>query len=1237
MRRLLLALAVLIVVTAVAAPVALLWAALYTSSGLQFVVRHIPQHLGPVRLTISGVSGTVAAGLRAERVEVEHDLVHLTLTGIEARVALRPLVLQTIRVAHGKVQNVLIEVKRRTRPSTPGPPSFLPAWLIINAEDAQVASARLTVYNGFHLELSDIRGAALIRHHYIRCFGIDGRLEGAQIYALGTLRAADPLGMEVKAHLDWTPAGQPPWTLAASARGDLDALNVVGHVTSPFRADFSGQALTLTSHWHWAADAVVQSFDLLAWDVNSPLGSITGHLAGTGDERGFTAHGPVNPTGLRAGVFEVQFDGNYAAHALNARSMEARHVASGARATAAGTIAIVEHGPRLDLKGEWSDFRWPLAGRDPAVRSPAGAFTLSGLLPYQVQLRGRGRAAELPEMTLEATGTLGKDGVTFDPAEVGLLGGHASVSGKVLWAPAESWSVSGRATGINPAQLRADLPGSVNFAFAAAGRGFDPHGELSVSFSDISGRLRGLAASGAGTLTHGGTTWGFSNVRVGLGTANLALDGRVSERLELRFAMSVHDLSLLAPQAQGELKASGAVSGTLAEPAIVASAHGGNFAWQGATLKALDAEVNFNPAASAQESNIDARLRELSIGGRTLETVVLTLNGVPSAYQLHFAATAAGLALGAQATGPYAHGVFNGTLTALSVTGSEQLRLSLEHPVEMSLAPDHARIAWLCLIGTPGSICEDGSWTPAEWSATVSANQLPLETLTAGMTPKVAYQGTLSAHLQLSGRANMPLQGMLTAQLANAEIVHKLVSHKVEHTRVGSGTVQVIATAESINARADLGDGTVGTLHGTLQLQRGAASWQDMPLTGELHAQTAEASLVTLYVPDIDRAVGHLSGDVQLSGTAGSPRLSGLLKVSDGELDVYQINLSLRQLAMQARLSESGVDFEGGARAGKGEVSANGHLEWRHLLPYGQFHLEGSNLRVADLPEAQIDASPALDFTVNGHKIEVTGKVTLPYAKIQPKDITGAVRTSPDEVIVGSEPDDPTRKFEVLSTITLVLGDRVNIDAMGLSARLIGSVTIRSGYDPVTHGSGELSVAEGKYAAYARQLDIQRGRLIFTGGPITNPGIDVVAQKVFPDVTAGVNVRGTLAQPRISFFSDPPLPQQQVASLILAGGSLESAQNASNAALGQGAALLAAQLGSHVGIPDVSLETDPIVNETSLVLGRYLSPRLYVSYGVSLTEQLNTLKMRYTLGDHWTLRTEVGQAYGADLVYSITK
>jgi translocation and assembly module TamB len=364
------------------------------------------------------------------------------------------------------------------------------------------------------------------------------------------------------------------------------------------------------------------------------------------------------------------------------------------------------------------------------------------------------------------------------------------------------------------------------------------------------------------------------------------------------------------------------------------------------------------------------------------------------------------------------------------------------------------------------------------------------------------------------------------------------------------------------------------------------------------------------------------------------------VKLSDAEIDLYQVNLGLRQLGLEAHLTDKGLDFSGSARVGSGAATAGGHLEWRDSLPYGKFQLKGTNLRVADVPEAQIDASPDLQFGVEGRKIEVTGSVKVPYAKIEPRDLTGAVRASSDEVLVGSEAEDPAKRFEVVSTITMNLGDRVNIHTSGLTGRLAGGITVRSGYDAITRASGEFTVEEGKYTAYAHNLDIQRGRLIFTGGPVDNPGIDVRAIRKFPDVTAGVNVRGTLLQPRISFFSDPSLPQAQVVSLILSG-SLASAQTrqtgASNEALVQGGAILAQQLTSRVGISDVGVESDLLTNDTSLVLGRYLSPRLYVSYGVSLTQQLNTLKLRYTLGDHWTVKTEVGQARGADLVYTIDK
>src|SRR6185503_16451806 len=113
-------------------------------------------------------------------------------------------------------------------------------------------------------------------------------------------------------------------------------------------------------------------------------------------------------------------------------------------------------------------------------------------------------------------------------------------------------------------------------------------------------------------------------------------------------------------------------------------------------------------------------------------------------------------------------------------------------------------------------------------------------------------------------------------------------------------------------------------------------------------------------------------------------------------------------------------------------------------------------------------------------------------------DLTGAVRSSPDEVIVGQELTDPSKRFEVVSAITLSLGDRVSIDTSGLTGRLAGNITVRSGYDAVTSATGELNIEQGKYTAYARKLDIQRGRLIFTGGPVGNPGIDIRAIKEFP-------------------------------------------------------------------------------------------------------------------------------------------
>jgi translocation and assembly module TamB len=56
-----------------------------------------------------------------------------------------------------------------------------------------------------------------------------------------------------------------------------------------------------------------------------------------------------------------------------------------------------------------------------------------------------------------------------------------------------------------------------------------------------------------------------------------------------------------------------------------------------------------------------------------------------------------------------------------------------------------------------------------------------------------------------------------------------------------------------------------------------------------------------------------------------------------------------------------------------------------------------------------------------------------------------------------------------------------------------------------------------------------------------------------------------------------------------------------------------------------------------VVLGKFLSPRLFVSYGVSIAEAINTVKLRYTLNERWSLRAEAGLEQSADVEFKIER
>src|SRR5487761_1624878 len=221
MRRILLLATALFVLIAIGLPCAVLYAVLYTQSGLRFVVSHLPQRFGDVGVRIEGVSGTIASGAGAALVEIDQQRVHLEIRGLYTRTRLEPLLWQTIHTPDTTVDSVYIEI-RRPPPRPPGPvhpPQFLPSWLTIDIGHATVGKAVLVVPDGTRLTGTGIDVSALLRHRDIRFHHAQVQMGEVHFAAAGKLHAGDPLQLAADGQVTWQPRGQPVWQLTGNAAG----------------------------------------------------------------------------------------------------------------------------------------------------------------------------------------------------------------------------------------------------------------------------------------------------------------------------------------------------------------------------------------------------------------------------------------------------------------------------------------------------------------------------------------------------------------------------------------------------------------------------------------------------------------------------------------------------------------------------------------------------------------------------------------------------------------------------------------------------------------------------------------------------------------------------------------------------------------------------------------------------------------------------------------------------------
>ena len=1248
--RWLIAFAALIVVL----PMAMIAALFYTETGLKLAAGQL-QHLQRFGVHIQGVSGTLAGPLRVERFELDNPRVRIVSHDIVVYPRLRQLFIQTIGVRALTARDTVVEILRAP-PSPPPtrPLRFLPSFMRIDVENAVFTNLRYVNIDGRTVDATMANGAATITSGRIRAPRFQARGEWFDLNGELSLGAQRPVAIDLstRARIDYRDID---YVIEGSLGGTVDELAIKASALQPKVASADVLLTRPNDSWRLAGKVSSPEFSLSPWLERPPFSIRAIALDVEMDPSGIRTHGKLVVPELDAQALSINARGRFAERMIHIERADLALENAPVKLRVAGSVEMGRE-PTIDARAQWTQLQWPLRG-DPLVFSPSGSGSLQGTLPYAFSIAGEFAARNVPPAAGSASGMIAKTSVTLHAFDVNALNGRLTGAGTLAFDPPRRWDMRASVTDIDTAPIDARFPGRITARFVANGVGTDKNASFAASIAELRGQVRNQPVNARGRLQRDAKGWRVSDARIDYGNANLLLDGELHEEVHATWSLQAASLEPLFPNATGSLAFTGSAHGPLKAARVVVDARGERIGYSG--WRAQQLTVNGDVDLSGEQpSRLSIQANNIGSSATLIETFSATGNGTAGDHRIVLEATGAVAdsrqpASRADVTiqGRYVDGAWTASIQSTEIkAGAEEERLALVEPGKLVVNRERALLDPLCFAMGNGRLCAEGNWQrDGPWEGIVSGYELPLAAFLPPGGPDTRYSGRIEGRVRAFGAPNVLWQGEAGMRIVDAAIIYQPLGAQPETLNLGTGGLAATATPERVNFSFGVQAFTDTFLFANANIdRRSATNLTTAPIVGDFRARAADANILPIVFPEIDHAAGLLTADGNVRGTLQKPQIDGRIELSNGEFDSYRVNLALRALNLTANLSGNALDFNGKARAGEGDLNVGGRFEWNEGVSRGNLQIRGENLLVADLPEYRVVASPDLTFVIDGRHINATGSVAIPSALVQPADLGGAVQISDDARYVGEHPAEAAGRYIVNSDIRVTMGDDVRVDSFGLQGRIVGGVatTVRTGETPI--GRGELSVAEGRYEAYGQKLEISRGKLLFEASPLSDPGLDIEARRKIETVVVGLNVRGTLQQPRLSFFSEPSMPQTQVVAYLLVGKPVDRMQAGDSATMSsardalamQGGGLLASQIGRRIGLEEVGVEsTVDSTGETNqqLVLGKFLSPRLFVSYGISLTESINTLKMRYTISDRWVLKTEAGENQSADIEFTVER
>ena len=388
---------------------------------------------------------------------------------------------------------------------------------------------------------------------------------------------------------------------------------------------------------------------------------------------------------------------------------------------------------------------------------------------------------------------------------------------------------------------------------------------------------------------------------------------------------------------------------------------------------------------------------------------------------------------------------------------------------------------------------------------------------------------------------------------------------------------------------------------------------------------------------------GDVTADLRLSGPPTPQGLSGTVTLGNLRFSSPQDNLAVTGGNATLRLAGGRAEVTGsGGLRGGGEIGLAGSVTYSGA-PIASLTVDLNRARflAPNLYDATLSGQITIDgplgggATIGGALIVKEAEILVGKASFSNAVIPGVTHLNdPAEARAtraraGVRPAGTAIQPGPVYTLDLDVSApaRIFVRGLGLDAELSGQTQLR-GTTADVRPLGEFELVRGRMNVLGKRFVLDDGRVQLLGSLV--PYIEFAASTDSVGATTTVTLEGPADAPELHFTSTSGLPEEEIASQLLFGNSLEDASafqlvqlaNAVTALSGAGGVDVADKLRRRLKFDDLDLTVDDD-GKVALKAGRYLSDKLYSEAAVS-EEGKSQIDLNLNINQDLRLRGTVG-------------